>query len=132
MKQKKKKFIQKKTNSGIKIKDWFYMNQKKVTVDDIKECFQDRDDIKVEIWREAGIVELALADGHSIDMEMAEASFSDEYSNDYLKKNSVQVLFYVTIAPDFYVNAEPVMRELVKQLGGFFCADTDDFEPVLK
>lgn len=136
MKQNKKKnkkpFVQKKVNSAIRIKDWFYMNDKRITVTDIDECMQDADNVNIEIWKDAGIAELALEDGHSIDMEMGEAQFSDEYSDAYLKEHGIQTLFYVTIAPDFYANAEPVMKELVRRLGGFFCADTDDFKPVVK
>ena len=121
-----------KGNGTVRIKDWFYLNEKNITVEDIDGCFKDAAHVKSEIWKDAQVAELSLQDGHSIDFELGEAYFSDDYSNNYLKEHNVQSLYYVTIAPDFYANAEPVMKELVQKLGGFFCADTDNFQPVVK
>ena len=136
--KKKKKFMHtgktkvQKQSSTIRIKDWFYMNQKEITVHEIKECMQTVEGVQVEIWREAGIVEITLSDGHSIDMEEGQVYFADAYSDAFVEKHQVHSLFYVTIAPDFFAVAEPVMKAMTATLGGFFCADTDDFQPIVK
>ncbi len=115
-------------------REWLYLNPKQITVRDIAKVFpvSQNDGMKVQLWEDAGIVEVELPEAKSIDMEWTNADLGDEYSNEYLAKNQIQTVFLVTLVPEDYAKAELAMKKIVNTLGGFFCGDTEDFSPVVK
>ena len=136
----KKKFKEKENkNQNIKqnkgnmmLSEWFYMNPDNISVSDIKEALKDDKDVTLELWNEAGVIEITLSDGQTMDVESAQVEFKDEYSNEFLQRNQIQSLFYVTIGRGSGAEVTTAMKQIVRQLGGFFCGDTDNFEPVVK
>lgn len=126
MKKKKAKQPKRNLPSG-----WYFMAVKAMTVGDIKEAF-DETNYELEIWREAGVLEIIVADKISIDIEELELDLGDDYSNDYLAKHQVKSLFYVSFKMDAYEECLPALLHITKTLGGRICGDTDDFTPVIK
>lgn len=112
-------------------KEWFYMNNKEITVRNIKEILDSIDNISIEIWDEAAVIEIQVGEFGTLEMEGTETSLGDPYSNDFLKRNNVASLYYVTIDADHYVEMKKIMEKIINTVGGFFCADTDNFMPVV-
>ena len=113
-------------------KEWYYMNEKEITVSDIKEAFGEEKEFTIEVWCEAGVVEISKGVEIDIDIEQENPHFPDEYSEQFLKTHGVSSLYYVTVGKGASAEVSAIMKQMVSKLGGFFCADTDNFEPVIK
>lgn len=115
--------------------NWFYMSQNQLTVAKIKAALDDSD-YGMEIWEEAGVLEIVLGESASMDVEAGEEDlaimFEDEYSQEFLKEHQVKTVLYVTIKPESYEEAQKAMVMICGKLGGFFCGDTEEFMPVIK
>lgn len=109
---------------------WYYMATSDITVEDLKAAVAS-DDYDIEIWKEAGVLEVGIEEKASMDFEACELDLRDEYSNQFLKEHEVKALFFVTLPPIAFEKCEKVMRKIISANGGFFCADTDDFTPVI-
>ena len=109
---------------------WHYMATSEITVEDLKSAVSS-DDYDIEIWKEAGVLEVGIEEKASMDFEACEPDLRDEYSNQFLKDHGVKALFFVTLPPIAFEKCEKVMRKIISANEGFFCADTDDFTPVI-
>lgn len=87
---------------------------------------------KAEYWEEAQVLEIEVPDAGFVDLEGMETDLGDEAGNALLKTHGIRTVFAVTIVPDDYEKARKVMEMLVERIGGFFCGDTEDFEPQVK
>ena len=125
-KSKLSKIKQPKGNKSNVPAEWFYMTTKLITVRDVKSAVQEQ---AVEIWDEAGILELEFEDAKSFIFENTKVDLCDEYSNAFLEEYKIKTLFLVTIDPEYYEIAKQVMDQIIKSIGGFFCADTENFLP---
>lgn len=116
-KSKLKKIRQNKSGKAPQVpKEWLYLPGQERTLREIYEVFEDDSEIHAEIWEEAGVAELVLADGKSMDIEETEE----------------QDVFWVTIVPDSFSEAEKGMKKILSSLGGYFCADNEAGEPKVK
>lgn len=113
-------------------KEWFYMQQKEVSVRDIAKALEEERELLAEIWEEAGVLEIEIPEERSMDFEQTKADFKDEYSKNWLTEHGVKTMFFVTIDPEHYEHAKRIMQTITKQIGGFFCADTEDFKPLIR
>lgn len=111
--------------------EWLYLNRDELSFASLKEAFRDQETISVQIWEEAGVAELELAEAKSIDLEKTEPDLGDNYSNSFLNEHGTKTLFLVTIAPEEFDKVKPVMELMIDRLGGMFCGDTDDFTPII-
>ncbi len=111
---------------------WLFVARDEVTARDVKNALDDYEGVELEIWEAAGIVEVILLNGKSIDFEQTQVDLKDEYSNDFLAKQQAKALFYVTIHPDSGELATPVMKHILTKISGVFCGDTDDFSPFVR
>lgn len=109
---------------------WIIMSRNEITVADIKDIVGD--DYDIEIWTEVGVLEIAIGEKSSVDIEAFDADPRDEYSCDYIAKNGIKELFYVSFKPEDYDAAEKIMKKIAAGIDGFVCGDTDDFTPVIK
>lgn len=130
-KSKLNKIRESKPASSNILKEWFYMNNREITVRNIKEILDSNDNISIEIWDEAAVIEIQVGESGTLEMEGTKLNLGDPYSNDFLKRNNVASLYYVTIDADHYVEMKKIMEKIINTVGGFFCADTDDFMPVV-
>lgn len=109
---------------------WIIMSRNEITVADIMDIVGD--DYDIEIWTEVGVLEIAIGEKSSVDIEAFDADPRDEYSCDYIAKNGIKELFYVSFKPEDYDAAEKIMKKIAAGIDGFVCGDTDDFTPVIK
>ena len=111
---------------------WLYLLPSKTDIRRIKDALGDFPGTDIEIWEEAGVLEITLSDKTTIDLEETACDLGDEESNRFLKDQNAETLLYVTITPASYALAEPVMKAAVRKLGGLFCGDTNDFQPQIR
>lgn len=119
----------KQSNQPAMPAEWLYINDKELSLSDLKEAFEKRGDVTVQIWQELGVAELEIAEGKSIDLE--QAGSLEEYEDALLSSHNARTLFFVTIAPQDFAKSKPIMEYMTERLGGFFCGNTDDFMPIL-
>ena len=131
-KSKLKKIKEKKPTAAKLPSQWLFVAKEEVTARDVKVSREDYEGVELEIWDAAGIVEVVLSDGKSIDFEQTEVDLHDEYSNEFLAKQQAKALFYVTIHPDSAELVKPVMKHVLAKIPGVFCGDTDDFSPFVR
>lgn len=113
-------------------KEWFYMQQKAVTVRDIEQALKEDDTVNVEIWEEIGVLEVEIPEQKSMDFEQTKPDLRDEYSNAWLAEHEVKSLFFVTLDAENFGKAQEIMQKITGKIGGFFCGDTEDFKPLVK
>lgn len=116
--------------ANMKIGDWLYFCPQEITVRQLYELFTERDD--VEIWEEAGVLEIPMDEKSSFDVEEAEIHPKDEITKQFADKQGAKCVFLATFMPEDYDKAEPIMKQILEKFGGLFCGDTEDFIPQLQ
>lgn len=109
--------------------EWLYLARSGMTVREIMEAVGDGWD--VEFWEEAGVLEIALGEADSMDLEYTRIQPRDEITKSFAESHSFEEVFLVTFAPGRYEEAKVLMRKIQSQCGGLFCGDTEDFTPML-
>lgn len=134
MKNKAKLKKRKENRQGMEhvVKNWLYLSQKELGVADIAAALEGFEGIRVELWIEAKVMEIEVPEKRSMDMEAIPVDLHDEYSNKFLEELKTHTLFAVTLDTDNYDFMEKIMRYIVEGIGGIFCGDTDNFEPVIR
>ena len=111
--------------------NWLFMTPQKVSLRQIKEALDVEEKYDIEIWEEAGVLEIGMPDGNSFDMEAAKIHPKDEITAAFAKERQVKTVCLATFRPESYEEAKHVMKAVITKCGGFFCGDTDDFTPVI-
>jgi hypothetical protein len=112
--------------------EWLYLVPAERTLRQIYELFVESSPWKAEYWEEAQVLEIELPEASSIDVEGMEPDLGDEEGNAFLKEHQIRTVFAVTILPEDYEKAQEVMKRILERLGGFFCGDTEDFQPQIR
>ena len=89
--------------------EWLYLNKEELPLRKIYELFKEEQ--TAEYW-EAG-------------------TLGDDEGDAYLLQNGIHTVFAATIRPEDYEKAKEIMFFITKKLGGYFCADTADFKPIV-
>ena len=110
--------------------DWLYMTSEDVNIRQLKNTLEEAS-YEVEIWEDAGVLEILLKEKSSMDVELASIHPKDTITQQFANAPQVKTVFLVTFQPDDYEDAEGVMKTVTGKLGGFFCGDTEDFTPVV-
>lgn len=110
--------------------EWLYLNKEELSLRKIYELFQEEQ--TAEYWEAAGVLEISLPESGTLDFEDLEGTLGDEEDDAYLKEHEIHTVAAVTIRPEDYEKAEKVMLFITEKIGGYFCADTADFKPVVK
>lgn len=109
--------------------EWLYMVDHELAPRALYESLEEKD--HVELWEDAGVIEISMGEKSSMDMEMVEPDLQDEVGNEFLAEHNIKCLYLVDIPAADYNNAEQWMRKIIAANGGFFCGDTEDFTPVV-
>lgn len=120
-----------KTTPPVKLINWYYMCPAEITVTDLQAAISDCE-LEIEIWPEAGVLEVVVEEKQSMDIEQCELDLGDEFSNNYLAECQTKTLFYITYKAEIDDRCQLLLRAIVEKHGGRVCADTDDFTPLLK
>lgn len=110
--------------------DWLYFCPEEITVRGLYEIFAGQEG--VEIWEEAGVLEIPMDEKSSFDVEWAEIHPKDEITGQFAKEQNAKTVFLVTFMPEDYEKAEVIMQRILEKLGGVFCGDTEDFMPQIR
>lgn len=113
--------------SNNTIGDWLYFATKEVNVRDIFRVVES--EYETEIWEEAGVLEITLKAGDSIDIEAAKIHPKDEITAAFAEEKGAKAVFLLTFMPESYEEAKKVMQLIYDEMGGVFCGDTEDFKP---
>lgn len=133
--QPKKKSERKTKNTQVREKvpgDWLYMTPQEIGVRQIYEAFGEQHSYELEIWEDAGVLEIGMPEGASVDIETAQIYPKDEVTASFAAEHQVKTVFLVTFKPETYEEAKKVMRRIMEKTGGFFCGDTEDFTPLFE
>lgn len=109
--------------------EWLYLNPEPITSRQIYELFLGNRICKAEYWEEAGVLELSVPEGGTVDLEEMECGLGDEAGDAFLAEHQIRTVYAVTIRPEYFEKVKPVMAGITEKLGGFFCGDTEDFLP---
>ena len=110
---------------------WFYMNTEEKTAADLKEAAAGFEGIEQERWREANILEITLEGGSTVDFEPMQPYFRSKEDDEYLKSHHIRTLFAVTAGGADEKRLHALFQRIARGTGGYFCADTEDFTPVI-
>ena len=116
--------------AGRMIGDWLYFCPKEITIRGLYEIFAEQDD--VEIWEDAGVLEIPMGEKSSFDVETAEIHPKDEITRAFAEEHGAKAVFLVTFVPEDYEKAEVIMKQILGKLGGIFCGDTEDLMPQMR
>ena len=67
-KSKLNKIRESKSASSNIPKEWFYMNHREITVRNIKEVLDSIDNVSIEIWDEAAVIEIQVGESGTLEM----------------------------------------------------------------
>lgn len=109
---------------------WFYMSEKKIDAQQLEQCLK-ASEYDVELWIDAGVVEVALGEKASMDFETFEVPFEDEFSDAFMEQNGLKSAFYASFPDEVYEQVKGLVEVLRNEFGGGLYGDTDDFTPML-
>lgn len=110
--------------------DWLYFCPEEITIRGLYEIFAEQED--VEIWEEAGVLEIPLGEKSSFDVETAQIHPKDEITQQFAAEQGAKCVFLATFVPADYEKAEQIMKQILGKFCGLFCGDTEDFMPQLR
>ena len=86
---------------------------------------------EMEIWQEAGVLEIMYGGEASMDMEEGKIHPRDQVTAVFAEEHGCNRVYLVTFSAEEYEKVLPVMRHILQECGGIFCGDTEDFKPIL-
>lgn len=110
--------------------EWLYLAPEGVTAAQIAGSLGCEYDI--ELWEEAGVVEITFGDRKSVDLEHVTVQPKDELTRNYVAENGCKEVFLVTFDASEFASVKSIMQQILAQCRGLFCGDTEDFEPVVR
>ena len=116
--------------AGKAIGDGLYFCPEEITVRGLYEIFSEQDD--VEIWEDAGVLEIPMGEKSSVDVETAQIHPKDEITQKFATEQGAKSVFLITFVPEDYEKAEAIMKQMIERFGGLFCGDTEDFMPQVR
>lgn len=125
----------KKQNNGKTAKatvpgEWLYLAKAKVSVREIADALPET--YEIEIWEEAGVLEIMIREGVSVDIEHVKIHPKDELTCRFVGEMGYEEVFLVTFAPEEYDCVKKLMQQIMSACGGMFCGDTEDFSPIMR
>lgn len=110
--------------------EWLYLTKAGIQVREIADALSGT--CETEIWEDAGVLEILLAEGNSVDIEHVRVHPKDELTRAFIQKVDCEEVFLVTFAPEEYERVKELMKKIMAACGGLFCGDTEDFSPIVR
>ena len=111
--------------------EWLYMNEKEVTVVEINEALKNNK-LDIDLWDQLGVISVKLSDNTYLDIEEIESDLGDDEDNKFVEIHNVKSIFTVKMVHESFEYAKEIMTLITKNMGGFFCMDNDNFNPIVK
>ena len=109
--------------------EWLYFAPEAVDVRQIADVLDGT--CELEIWQEAGVLEIMYGGEASMDMEEGKIHPRDQVTAAFAEEHDCDRVYLVTFSAEEYEKVLPVMRHILQECGGIFCGDTEDFMPLL-
>lgn len=109
--------------------EWLYFAPEAVGVRQIADALDGT--CELEIWQEAGVLEIMYGGEASMDMEEGKIHPRDQVTAAFAEEHDCDRVYLVTFPAEEYEKVLPVMRHILQECGGIFCGDTEDFKPIL-
>ena len=109
--------------------EWLYFAPQAVGVRQIADALEEA--CEMEIWQEAGVLEIMYSGESSMDMEEGTIHPKDQVTAAFAEEHGCDRVYLVTFSAEEYEKALPVLRRILQECGGIFCGDTEDFMPLL-
>lgn len=109
--------------------EWLYLAPETVGVRQIADALDGT--YELEIWQEAGVLEIMYGGEASMDMEEGKIHPRDQVTAAFAEEHDCDRVYLVTFPAEEYEKVLPVMRHILQECGGIFCGDTEDFKPIL-
>lgn len=109
--------------------EWLYLAPETVGVRQIADVLDGT--CELEIWQEAGVLEIMYGGESSMDMEEGTIHPKDQVTAAFAEEHDCDRVYLVTFSAEEYEKVLPVMRHILQECGGIFCGDTEDFKPIL-
>ncbi len=109
--------------------EWLYFAPEAVDVRQIADVLDGT--CELEIWQEAGVLEIMYGGESSMDMEEGTIDPKDQVTAAFAEEHDCDRVYLVTFSAEEYEKVLPVMRHILQECGGIFCGDTEDFKPIL-
>lgn len=110
--------------------EWLYVTTADIDVRRIVDALPT--ELDIELWEEAGVLEINLGEKQSIDMEHVKIHPKDELTRSFVEEHGCSEVYLVTFAPEIYGQAKEIMQKILAECGGLFCGDTEDFAPIMQ
>jgi len=109
--------------------EWLYFAPEAVDVRQIADVLDGT--CELEIWQEAGVLEIMYGGESSMDMEEGTIHPKDQVTAAFAEEHDCDRVYLVTFSAEEYEKVLPAMRHILQECGGIFCGDTEDFKPIL-
>ena len=109
--------------------EWLYFAPEAVDVRQIADVLDGT--CELEIWQEAGVLEIMYGGESSMDMEEGTIHPKDQVTAAFAEEHDCDRVYLVTFSAEDYEKVLHVMRHILQECGGIFCGDTEDFKPIL-
>ncbi len=126
---------------GVSYNSYLIVDEKTVLIDTVDVCYSDaflrkiadalEGTCEMEIWQEAGVLEIMYGGEASMDMEEGKIHPRDQVTAVFAEEHGCNRVYLVTFSAEEYEKVLPVMRHILQECGGIFCGDTEDFKPIL-
>lgn len=108
--------------------EWLYVAPEGVNARRIADVIPNQE---MELWEEAGVIEIMVSEKQSVDIEHVRIHPKDELTRAFVESHGCSEVFLVTFPSEIYEQTLSVMRQILAECGGLFCGDNEDFSPVI-
>ncbi len=112
-----------------KMMELFFMSRRSVNTSEIKSVIVDSGG-KVQFWEEMNVLEIECTDEGTVDFELYSFEFKESSDKEFIEQHQVKSVYLVNLEEKNYREVKPLFREISERLEGFFCTDSEDFQPI--
>lgn len=111
------------------LSEWLYLSGGEPALGRLYTYLRKAADWDAQLWEEAGVLEIGLSRGGSVDVEVLKREEWDEELQTYAKNCRADQVYTVTFMEEDLAEVWILMNDLVREAGGIFCQDTEGFLP---
>lgn len=109
----------------------FYMTTNDINCKQVLEGIEEQEGMSIDVWESMGIATIEYSANEGIDFEECDVeSFDSESDMEFVKQHEIKTIFQVTLVDTLKDKAGKFFQKIIDTNGGFFCTDSDDFEPI--
>lgn len=127
--KKKGKAVAKAKKNEKHILEFYYMTQAQTEAKALSKNIEAVPEDSIEVWRELNLMEVVM-EADSLIFQDASECFIDPLDLEFLDEHHIKTKYQISFDVSDIEAVRSVMRDVLKNNGGFICSDTDDFKPV--